>query len=182
MSAKTAVDRLFAPENFGEFTPEVRSRWEKIITEETAPKYRNPVPTVDIFIVTPPGLVLITRKNAPFGYALPGGFVNEGERFEDAAKREAIEETSLSDVQILSQFYTYTDRARDPRQHVTSTVYVASSNMYPSANDDAATVEVIHEDQLLEMLKTPEIFAFDHAKIISDVLAFTMTGIRPRLG
>jgi ADP-ribose pyrophosphatase YjhB (NUDIX family) len=78
--------------------------------------YRNPVPTVDIIIEVEGRIVLIERKNPPFGWALPGGFVDYGESFETAALREAKEETGLS-VFNLHQFHTYSDPGRDERQH-----------------------------------------------------------------
>ena len=57
-------------------------------------EYRNPIPTVDIIIeVDDQGIVLISRKNYPHGWALPGGFVDYGESVEAAAAREAREET-----------------------------------------------------------------------------------------
>lgn len=145
-------------------------------------KYRNPVPTVDVFIMTPSGVVLITRKNPPLGVALPGGFVNEGERFEDAARREAIEETGMTDIKITEQFYTYTDRMRDPRSHITSTVYLATSHMAPVASDDAATARIVTDSELLKMLNDPNAFAFDHGKIIRDVTDYVLTGVRRYLG
>ncbi|HLO27150.1 MAG TPA: NUDIX hydrolase, partial [Geobacteraceae bacterium] len=58
--------------------------------------YQNPFPTVDIIIEVAGGIVLVERKNAPLGWALPGGFVDYGETLEQAAAREAQEETSLA--------------------------------------------------------------------------------------
>ena len=56
---------------------------------------KTPIPTVDIIIeLKNSGIVLIERKNPPFGWAMPGGFVDYGETLEDAATREALEETS----------------------------------------------------------------------------------------
>ena len=72
-------------------------------TELTCPKcgaivekYLNPKPTVDIVIHDRErGLVLVDRKNPPYGNALPGGFIDLGESAEQAAVREAFEETNL---------------------------------------------------------------------------------------
>ena len=98
--------------------------------------YRNPTPTVDIIIHKDGKILLIKRKNPPFGWALPGGFVDEGETVEQAAIREAKEETGL-DVQLETLLYVYSDPRRDMRQHTLSIVFTASSNGTPVAADDA---------------------------------------------
>ncbi len=127
-------------------------------------KYRNPVPTVDIIIEVNGengGIVLINRKNPPYGWAIPGGFVDYGESLEDAAVREAREETSL-EVALKRQFHTYSDPSRDPRQHTITTVYVAEAEGVPKGADDAKEARLFDPDDLpLEM-------AFDHRDIIRD--------------
>ncbi len=122
---------------------------------------RNPIPTVDIIIETPRGIVLIERKNPPYGWALPGGFVDYGESLEDAAKREALEETSLN-VQLKRQFHTYSDPDRDPRHHTISTVFIAEADGVPVAMDDAKHIGIFTEENL------PEDLAFDHKRILRD--------------
>ncbi len=122
--------------------------------------YRNPVPTVDIIIEVEDKIVLIERKNPPHGWALPGGFVDYGESFEVAAVREALEETSIT-VSNLQQFRTYSDPARDPRQHTASTVFIATGSEHPVAADDAVGAELYSEHELPELV-------FDHKKILSD--------------
>lgn len=107
------------------------------------------------------GIVLIKRKNPPYGWALPGGFVDYGETLELAAKREAKEETSL-DIQIVRQMFTYSDPKRDPRFHTITTVYIARAKGIPVAKDDAAEVGVFSRDEIDFPL------AFDHAKILED--------------
>ncbi|MDZ7697693.1 MAG: NUDIX hydrolase [Deltaproteobacteria bacterium] len=142
--------------------------------------YRNPFPTVDIIIEMPldasskipvsdkgipghsgPGIVLIHRKNPPFGWALPGGFVDYGESLESAAIREAAEETSLQ-VSLLYQLGAYSDPARDPRHHTLSVVFVARATGVPKAADDATDIGVFHQASL------PRPLAFDHEKILQD--------------
>ena len=124
--------------------------------------HRNPVPTVDLLIETRPGtLVLVARKHAPLGWALPGGFVDYGETLEAAAVREAKEETGL-DVTLVRQLHTYSDPARDPRQHTVTTVFVARAQGDPLGGDDAAEARVFALDAL------PSPLAFDHAAIIED--------------
>lgn len=125
-------------------------------------KYRNPFPTVDIVIeLDKHGIVLIKRKNPPFGWALPGGFVDYGESLESAALREAREETGL-DVELLYQLGAYSDPERDPRHHTISVVFVARATGEPKAADDAEDVGVFDPNSL------PEQLAFDHAKILQD--------------
>ena len=124
-------------------------------------RYRHPSPTVDIIIeMAGGGIILIKRKNPPFGWALPGGFVDYGESLEDAAIREAREETSL-DITLTSQFHTYSDPQRDPRKHTISTVYLAKAEGTPVAADDAQEVGIFTRETL------PHPLAFDHGKIVT---------------
>ena len=124
--------------------------------------YQNPIPTVDIIIeIEPKGIVLIKRKNPPYGWAIPGGFVDYGENLEEAAMREAKEETNL-DVKLIRQFHTYSDPKRDPRHHSISTVYITKAKGIPKAKDDALEIGVFTESNL------PDEMAFDHRSILSD--------------
>jgi 8-oxo-dGTP diphosphatase len=125
--------------------------------------YKNPFPTVDIIIEINNGIVLIERRNEPKGWALPGGFVDYGETLEDAAIREALEETSLS-ITELRLLGCYSDPSRDRRQHTISTVFVAKGEGIPKAGDDAAALAVFRKDAL------PQVLCFDHARIIKDYL------------
>lgn len=124
--------------------------------------YKNPIPTADVIIeIDAEGIVLIKRKNPPYGWALPGGFVDYGETLEEAAVREAKEETDL-DVRLIEQFHTYSDPRRDPRHHSISTVYIAKANGIPHANDDAVEIGIFNEPNL------PDGIAFDHRSILMD--------------
>jgi ADP-ribose pyrophosphatase YjhB (NUDIX family) len=124
--------------------------------------YQNPVPTVDIIIeMESRGIVLIKRKNPPSGWAIPGGFVDYGESLEEAAVREAREETNL-EVELSRQFHTYSDPNRDPRHHTITTVYIAKGNGKPEAKDDALELGIFTRSNL------PEQMAFDHRTILED--------------
>ena len=122
--------------------------------------------TVDIVILYNGGVVLIKRKHEPFKdhYALPGGFVEYGERVEDAAIREAKEETGL-DVKLLRLVGVYSDPNRDPRGHTVTTAFLALGTGELKAGDDAKEVHVVPVE---EALKLP--LAFDHEKILRDAL------------
>jgi ADP-ribose pyrophosphatase YjhB (NUDIX family) len=124
--------------------------------------YQNPIPTVDIIIeIKSKGIVLIRRKNPPYGWAIPGGFVDYGESLEKAAVREAKEETNLN-VKLIRQFYTYSDPKRDPRHHSISTVYIAKGKGILKAKDDAVEIGVFTQSNL------PDEIAFDHRSILHD--------------
>jgi ADP-ribose pyrophosphatase YjhB (NUDIX family) len=122
--------------------------------------YKNPLPTVDIIIIVEGGVVLIERKNPPLGWALPGGFVDYGESLEDAAQREALEETGLK-VKLLRQLHTYSDPQRDQRFHSISTVFLATAEGTPQPGDDARQAKVFQPEDLPHL-------AFDHGKILDD--------------
>lgn len=125
-------------------------------------KYKNPVPTVDIIIeIENQGIILIERKNKPYGWAIPGGYVNYGESFEEAAIREAEEETSLN-IELLRQFHTYSDPKRDSRQHNISTVFIAKGRGQALAASDAKDIGIFKENNL------PNNLCFDHKQILSD--------------
>lgn len=134
---------------------------------------KTPLLTVDIIIeIVDCGIVLIERKNPPHGWALPGGFVDYGESLEQAAIREAREETSL-DVQLLEQFHTYSDPSRDPRHHTVSTVFTARAGGGPRGADDAKTARIFTEANL------PSPIVFDHPQILTDYFHYKKTGQRP---
>ena len=138
-------------------------------------EHRNPKPTVDLVIVLPGDrVVLIDRLNEPPGWALPGGFVDEGESLEAAAVREAREETGL-EVDLIEQFHSYSDPRRDPRRHTITTVFIGRAGGDPTGGDDAARAEAFRWTDL------PGPIAFDHAEIVSDVRRYLLTGTRRRL-
>lgn len=124
-------------------------------------QYRNPVPTVDIIIERGSEIILIKRKNPPYGWALPGGFVDYGESLEDAAIREAQEETGLT-ISNLKLLGCYSDPSRDSRMHTITTVFIATGTGIPCAADDAVELQVFS----IEALPSP--LCFDHAEILSD--------------
>lgn len=107
-------------------------------------------------------IVLVERRNPPAGHALPGGFVDLGETVEEAARREAREETGL-EVELKSLLGVYSDPGRDPRGHTVSVVYVAEARGEPRAGDDAARILVVRPDSLPPL-------AFDHGRILQDYL------------
>jgi 8-oxo-dGTP diphosphatase len=136
---------------------------------------RNPAPTVDAVILLPGDrVVLVRRRNPPHGWALPGGFVDAGERLDRAAAREAREETGLA-VTLQEQFHTYSDPRRDPRRHTLSTVFLARAEGEPEGGDDAAEARAFPWDAL------PSPIVFDHAEILADVRRYLLTGARRAL-
>ena len=134
--------------------------------------FKNPFPTVDIIIENMAGIVLIERANPPFGWAIPGGFVDYGESLEDAARREALEETGLN-IELLGQFHTYSDPSRDTRQHNISTVFIAKADGIPKAGSDAKQAQVF--------ITLPQPLVFDHAKILEDYFQWLKNGRSERI-
>lgn len=137
------------------------------------PVPETPRLTVDIIIqlVDQPGkpILLIERKHPPYGWALPGGFVDVGETLEQAAVREATEEVSLK-VTLKTLLGCYSDPKRDSRCHTVSAVYIAEAVGAPVAADDAVNVQSFTLNDL------PETIAFDHAQILEDYWNFLKKG------
>jgi len=130
------------------------------------PLPKTPLATVDIIIRLPDErIVLIERKNPPYGWAIPGGFIDVGESAESAAVREAREETCL-DVRLVRQVHVYSDPARDTRFHTLSVVFEATAAGEPRAADDAKTVAKFTKNEALALS-----LAFDHRKILEDFFA-----------
>lgn len=128
--------------------------------------YRNPAPTVDIAITDGKRIVVVKRGREPFKgkWVLPGGFIEYGETAEDAAVREAFEETGMK-VKLTNILGVYSAPDRDPRGHHMSVVFVATEfSGEPKGGDDAA--EATWHD--LDSLRTGEL-AFDHDMIVDDL-------------
>lgn len=125
----------------------------------------TPSLTVDIIIemvdLPDKPVILIERCYPPYGWVLPGGFVNIGETLEHAAGQEVREKISLQ-VKLKSLLGCYSDATRDSRGHTISAVYIAEASGEPYAADDAAKLKVVTLDNL------PSDLAFDHAKILDD--------------
>ena len=133
----------------------------------------TPLLAVDIIIElidrAEKSIVLIERRNPPFGWALPGGFVDVGESLEQAAVREAREETCL-DVKLKILLGCYSNPQRDPRGHTVSPVYIAEARGVPQAADDAKNLRCVPVNEL------PDELVFDHGLILSDYRHYLQTG------
>jgi 8-oxo-dGTP diphosphatase len=131
-------------------------------------QHKNPIPTVDTIIQRDSQILFVKRKRDPFKehFVFPGGFVNEGEKVEDAALREVKEETSLS-VELVDILGVYSDPSRDPRGHIMSTVFIGqistTNKNEAKAGDDAGAIQWIDLEDI-----DNKIFGFDHKTIISD--------------
>ncbi|MBF0272936.1 MAG: NUDIX hydrolase [Magnetococcales bacterium] len=127
---------------------------------------------VIIELIDHPGrpIVLIDRLNPPYGWAIPGGFVDRGvESVERAAVREALEETSL-EVRLIALLGIYSNPARDSRLHTATAIYVGEAHGTPRAADDAKGVHVVPVEAI------PGNLAFDHNLVLDDYRVFRATG------
>ncbi|HYS74374.1 MAG TPA: NUDIX hydrolase [Thermoplasmata archaeon] len=125
------------------------------------PRGGHPRVAVDGIVLHDGKLVVVRRRNDPFRGmpALPGGFVELGERVEAAAVREVREETGLG-TRVLRLVGVFSDPSRDPRGHVVSIAYALEEiGGVLKAGSDAADVMLINPNDLPRM-------AFDHGEII----------------
>jgi ADP-ribose pyrophosphatase YjhB (NUDIX family) len=162
MHPKHSLERIVfcikEDEPFQIFDKAIRG-YVKHLQEDLGP---GPYVTVDIIIELEEGIVLIERSNPPYGWALPGGFLDYGESLEQAAAREAKEETNL-DLVNLRQFHTYSKPGRDPRFQTVSTVFIAQGKGTPRFGDDAKNLKVARYEDLFKLE-----YAFDHKDIIRE--------------
>lgn len=117
--------------------------------------------TVDGIVEYEKGIIMVERLNPPFGWALPGGFVDYGESLEEAVVREIKEETHL-DFKDYRQFKVYSRYGRDPRFHTITAVFVGKGDGTLKADSDAKNVQVVSSCTL------PAKIAFDHRQIIEE--------------
>lgn len=136
------------------------------------PRPQCPPVAADVIAEVGQQIVLIERKNIPYGWAIPGGFVEFGETVEQAAVREAREEISL-EVQIRALLGVYSRPDRDPRGHTITVVYVARASGVPRASDDAQNAA------LCDPRDPPAPLAFDHREILRDYVRFLDRGEYP---
>ncbi len=123
----------------------------------------SPRLAADVLVCNGSEVLLIERKNEPYGWAIPGGFVDLYETMEAAAVRELQEETGIiASIDKLELLGIYSDPKRDFRGHTVSTIYVYFGSGNPIAADDAKSAKYFHIDNL------PKDLAFDHKKILDD--------------
>ena len=156
-SLKRIVFVLYSQDAYSAFKNNVERYLEYMFKKISS----GPFLTVDGIVEYEDSIVMVERKNPPFGWALPGGFVDYGESAEDAVIREVKEETSL-DFKDIRQFHTYSEPHRDVRFHTVSIVFVGKGKGRLKASDDAKNAAVFRKDNL------PSKIAFDHRRIIED--------------
>ena len=134
----------------------------------------TPQITADVIIEMPllddKPIILIERKFEPFGWAIPGGFVEVGETIASAARREALEETSMV-VELDVLLGIYSDPKRDFRGHTACAVFVGNATGKPVAADDAKAIA------LFDPLNVDVELAFDHRQILEDYCEYRRTGM-----
>ncbi len=137
------------------------------------PRPITPQITADVIIEMPliddSPIILIERKFEPYGWAIPGGFVNTGETIASAARREALEETML-EVELNILLGVYSDPKRDFRGHTVCAVFVGNATGKPVAADDAKDIA------LFDPFNIDVELAFDHRQILQDYCDYRRDG------
>jgi 8-oxo-dGTP diphosphatase len=118
-------------------------------------------------------VVLVQRKNAPKGWALPGGFAEPDESAEEAVGREVREETGLK-VELVRQLGCYSRPGRDPRGPVWSVVFLGLAQGKIRGGDDA------HDAAYFPLWELPKPLCFDHGQILADFRRLRLFGPGPQ--
>lgn len=128
--------------------------------------YKGPALAVDAILEEDGKILLIKRKNEPFGgyWAIPGGFVEWGESVEEAVIRELEEETGIK-AEIMELQGIYSKPGRDPRGHVVSIFFLCRGKGKPRPGDDASHARYFDIDSLRDLK-----LAFDHDEIIKEYI------------
>jgi 8-oxo-dGTP diphosphatase len=138
------------------------------------PRPITPQLTADVIIEMPllddKPIILIERKYEPQGWAIPGGFVEVGETIASAARREALEETTL-DVELDVLLGIYSNPERDFREHTVCAVFIGNASGRPVAADDAKDIA------LFDPFNVDVELAFDHRQILEDYCKYRRDGI-----
>ena len=165
---KPEIDGILLPvittmEKHGKKAPYCETVYRELKFREARSYLVTPKVAADVIARKGNEVLLIERRNEPFGWAIPGGFVDYGEKVEDAAVRELFEETGIKadKIELLG---IYSDPKRDKRGHVASAVYYTETDQTPKAGDDAKNAAFFSLDKL------PADLAFDHAKILKDYI------------
>jgi ADP-ribose pyrophosphatase YjhB (NUDIX family) len=140
----------------------------KMPTQEQIQTNEWPIPTTDIIIEYQNGIVLVERRNPPYGLAIPGGFAERGLSLPDNARKEAREETGLEIIIEGDEdepFCVMSDPDRDPRYHMISATYIAKGVGELKAGDDAKAARVYTINEVKDLIENDGL-AFDHAKIL----------------
>jgi len=124
--------------------------------------------SVDIVCRWRESILIIERKNKPFGLALPGGMVDIGETVETAVLRELAEETNVRG-KILGFVGVYSEPSRDPRTHIVSLAYAVEADEEddPTAMDDAKELHIVTVGQALDLR-----LVCDHHQILEDAVNY----------
>jgi 8-oxo-dGTP diphosphatase len=131
----------------------------------------TPKLAVDAIVEYQGKIILIERKNIPYGWAIPGGFVDVGETVEDAVRREMKEEINV-ELFDLKQFHTYSDPKRDKRWHTISLIFTATCKTAPKAGDDAKNFALFTKEEIIKMGKEQKL-CFDHEQVLQDYFKCT---------
>ncbi len=124
---------------------------------------------IEMSLIDDNPIILIQRKFEPYGWAIPGGFVEVGETIATAARREALEETTL-EVELDVLLGIYSNPSRDFRGHTACAVFVGNASGKPIAADDAKDIALFDPFNIdVEM-------AFDHRHILDDYCEYRRHG------